>query len=75
MSKIPVAIVGATGMVGQRFISQLVNHPIFYISEVASSSRTAGQYYGDIVSWKLDTPLPDNIIPAAASVVPPRSIC
>ena len=61
MDKIPVAIVGATGMVGQRFISQLINHPKFFISEIASSSKTAGQYYGDVVSWKLNTPLPDSI--------------
>ena len=56
-----VGIVGATGMVGQRFITLLDNHPYFEITVLAASSRSAGKRYTDAVGerWKMDTPIPE----------------
>jgi len=49
--RIPVAILGATGTVGQTFIRLLAGHPTFEVAEVAASARSAGQPYGDVVHW------------------------
>lgn len=54
MSKLDVAILGATGAVGQRFIQLLEEHPWFQVAEVVGSSRSAGQLYGEAVNWVLD---------------------
>jgi aspartate-semialdehyde dehydrogenase len=61
--KIPVGILGATGMVGQRFVSLLENHPWFEIVCVAASSRSAGKTYEEAVQnrWTLKTPIPENV--------------
>jgi aspartate-semialdehyde dehydrogenase len=56
----PVAILGATGAVGQTFIRLLRNHPWFDVAEVAASERSAGKSYRDAVSW-LEGELPDRI--------------
>ncbi len=63
MEKINVGILGATGMVGQRFIQLLEGHPWFQITELAASERSAGKDYQDSVGdrWKLETPIPDRI--------------
>ena len=60
-SKIPVGILGATGSVGQKFISLLSNHPWFEIAEVAASERSAGKLYKQAVNWILSTPLPEEV--------------
>src|SRR5882724_1202056 len=57
--RIPVAVLGATGSVGQRFVQLLENHPWFRLHEVAASERSAGKSYGDAADWRLDTLLPD----------------
>ena len=49
--KLPVAILGATGAVGQTFVRLLEGHPWFRIAEVAASERSAGQRYGDVTKW------------------------
>lgn len=54
MEKINVAILGATGAVGQRFISLLEGHPWFQVAEVVASERSAGKIYGEAVNWVLD---------------------
>ena len=59
--KIPVGIIGATGAVGQRFISLLADHPWFEITDLLASHRSAGQRYGDVVNWVLSDPLPASI--------------
>ncbi len=61
--KIPVGILGATGMVGQRFVSLLENHPWFEIVCVAASSRSAGKTYEEAVHnrWTLSTPIPESV--------------
>ena len=56
--KLRVGILGATGMVGQRFISLLENHPWFEVTTVAASPRSAGKTYEEAVGgrWKMTTP-------------------
>ena len=61
MEKISVAVLGATGTVGQKFISLLENHPFFEVTEVVASSRSAGKKYKDAVSWKQDRFIPENV--------------
>ena len=63
MGKIKVGILGATGMVGQRFIQLLENHPWFEISALAASERSAGKNYQEsmIGRWKLETPIPQDV--------------
>ena len=61
--KLRVGILGATGMVGQRFIALLENHPWFEVVAVAASPRSAGKAYEDAVGgrWKMDTPMPEAV--------------
>ena len=61
--KLKVGILGGTGMVGQRFISLLENHPWFEVKVIAASERSAGRSYADAVGgrWKMDTPMPDAV--------------
>ena len=54
MSRIPVTIVGATGVVGQRFVRRLANHPIFEVVSLAASDRSTGKRYEDACEWRLD---------------------
>src|SRR3984957_13133935 len=68
MERRKVGILGATGMVGQRFIQLLNNHPWFEIAWLAASDRSAGKTYAEACKWKLDTPLPARI--AAMTVMP-----
>lgn len=57
MKKISVAILGATGSVGQRFIELLLKHPYFELTELGASGRSAGKKYSDAVNWIMQTPL------------------
>lgn len=61
--KLKVGILGGTGMVGQRFISLLENHPWFEVTTIAASPRSAGQTYVQAVGdrWKMDTPMPEAV--------------
>ncbi len=61
MEKYQVGVVGATGMVGQRFITLLAGHPWFKLKVVAASARSAGKRYEDAVGakWAMDGPIPD----------------
>ena len=61
--KLKVGILGATGMVGQRFISLLENHPWFEVVTLAASERSAGKTYEEAVGgrWKMDTPIPEAV--------------
>ena len=62
MKKYKVGVVGCTGMVGQRFITLLENHPWFQLTAIAASARSAGNPYEEAVSgrWKMDTPIPEE---------------
>src|SRR5271167_408610 len=59
--KISVGILGATGVVGQRFIQMLETHPWFDVAWLAASDRSAGQTYGEAVRWRLKTPIPERV--------------
>jgi aspartate-semialdehyde dehydrogenase len=60
-NRIPVAVVGATGAVGQRLILLLDAHPWFRVSAVTASPRSAGRPYGDVVNWVQGQPIPAAI--------------
>ena len=62
--QLKVGVIGATGMVGQRFVTLLANHPWFKVTVVAASKHSAGQKYGDAVKdrWKMgETPIPERV--------------
>jgi len=78
-SQIPVAVLGATGSVGQRFISLLDNHPWFKVVALAASDRSVGQKYSDAARWVLDTPMPRYardmmVVPATTESVQARIV-
>lgn len=61
--KLRVGILGGTGMVGQRFISLLEDHPWFEVTTIAASPRSAGKTYAEAVGdrWKMTTPMPEAV--------------
>ena len=61
--KLKVGILGATGMVGQRFITLLENHPWFEVVTLAASAHSAGKTYAEAVGdrWKMETPMPEYV--------------
>jgi aspartate-semialdehyde dehydrogenase len=60
-TRYPIGILGATGMVGQRFIQLLERHPWFEVAWLAASDRSSGKPYGEAARWRLDTPMPERI--------------
>ena len=62
MNKMKVGVIGATGMVGQRFLTLLADHPYFEVSVLAASARSAGKTYEEAVGerWKMSTPMPEQ---------------
>src|SRR2546427_8829227 len=60
MNKLEVGVLGATGMVGQRFVSLLENHPWFELAWLAASDRSAGKAYAEACSWRLREPMPES---------------
>jgi aspartate-semialdehyde dehydrogenase len=71
-NKYPIGILGATGMVGQRFIQLLENHPWFEVAWLAASDRSSGKPYGEAAKWRLDTPLPERIARMTVSPADPE---
>ena len=67
-TKIPVGILGATGIVGQRFVQMLEHHPWFEVAWLAASDRSEGRPYGEVARWRLKTAIP---CPVAQMVVSP----
>lgn len=63
MKKFKVGVIGATGMVGQRFVTLLENHPWFEVTELAASSRSSGKPYAEAVEgrWAMQTPIPEKV--------------
>lgn len=59
--KVRVAVLGATGTVGQRFIQLLDGHPWFEVTALTGSERSAGQPYAEVTRWMLDTPIPERL--------------
>ena len=73
-SQIPVAVLGATGSVGQRFISLLDHHPWFKVVALAASDRSVGQKYSKAARWVLDDPMPEYardmvVVPASTDCI------
>jgi aspartate-semialdehyde dehydrogenase len=68
MNKIPVAVLGATGLVGQRLIRRLANHPWFELAALTGSERSVGRPYGEAVNWRLPGDPP--AVAAAMTVQP-----
>ena len=62
MSKLRAGVIGATGMVGQRFLTLLENHPYFEVTALAASARSSGKPYCEAVEgrWKMKTPIPEE---------------
>ena len=62
MKKYQVGIIGGTGMVGQRFITLMENHPWFQLTVIAASARSAGKSYEEAVNgrWALEQPMPEE---------------
>jgi aspartate-semialdehyde dehydrogenase len=58
-SRIPVAVLGATGNVGQRFVELLADHPWFRVAEVVASDRSAGKRFDDATDWRLGSRFPE----------------
>jgi len=78
-SQIPVAVLGATGSVGQRFVSLLDKHPWFKVIALAASDRSVGQKYSQAARWVLDTPMPEYardmvVVPASIDAVQARIV-
>ena len=63
MKQYNVGVIGATGMVGQRFITLLENHPWFNLVALAASARSAGKTYEEAVGsrWLMKTPMPESV--------------
>lgn len=66
--RLPVAVLGATGSVGQKFITLLADHPWFEIVAITASSRSAGKLYTDSVDWVQSLPIPEHV--ATMTVLP-----
>ena len=69
--KIPVGILGATGIVGQRFIQMLEHHPWFEPVWLAASDRSEGKEYGEAARWRLKTPIPASVAKMRVSAATP----
>ena len=70
--KIPIGILGATGVVGQRFIQMLEHHPWFEVAWLAASDRSEGKPYAEAARWRLKTALPANIAKMKVSPATPK---
>jgi aspartate-semialdehyde dehydrogenase len=70
-NKIPVGILGATGIVGQRFVQMLEHHPWFEVAWLAASDRSEGRLYGEAARWKLKTTLPAQVAGMRVSAAKP----
>ena len=74
-SRIPVAVLGATGQVGQRFLSLLAGHPWFEVRAVTASQRSAGRRYADAVRWTLPAPIPEPVRDLVLADTEPEAAC
>lgn len=77
-NKIPIAVLGATGAVGQRFIQLLQNHPVFEITALTASDRSEGKRYADAVHWVIEGDIPSAVrdmvlLPTQAGIVGKRA--
>lgn len=71
-NKIPVGILGATGIVGQRFVQMLEHHPWFEVAWLAASDRSEGRPYGEAARWRLKTAIPERVAKMTVSPAKPE---
>ena len=71
-AKIPVGILGATGIVGQRFVQLLEHHPWFEVAWLAASDRSEGRPYAEAARWKLKTAIPAKVAEMKVAPATPR---
>src|ERR1700756_132684 len=71
-NRIPVGILGATGVVGQRFIQMLEHHPWFEVAWLAASDRSEGKVYGEAARWRLKTAIPAAVAKMQVSPATPE---
>jgi aspartate-semialdehyde dehydrogenase len=79
-NKIPVAVLGATGAVGQRFIQLLQDHPVFETAALTASDRSEGKRYADAVHWVIEGDIPTSVrdmvlLPTSWNCRPARQLC
>src|SRR6266496_2060898 len=70
-TKISVGLLGSTGIVGQRFVQMLENHPWFEVAWLAASDRSEGRPYGEAARWKLKTAIPSRVAQMQVSPAKP----
>ncbi|MGO9123383.1 MAG: aspartate-semialdehyde dehydrogenase [Terriglobales bacterium] len=71
-TRIPVGILGATGVVGQRFVQMLEHHPWFEVAWLAASDRSEGRAYKEAARWRMKTPLPPTVAELTVSPAKPE---
>ena len=71
-NKYPIGILGATGVVGQRYIQLLEDHPWFEVAWLAASDRSSGKPYGEAAKWRLDIPLRERVAKMMVSPAEPE---
>ncbi|ADG12777.1 aspartate-semialdehyde dehydrogenase [Methanocaldococcus infernus ME] len=71
--KIKVGVLGATGMVGQRFIQFLAEHPMFELTTLAASERSAGKKYSEATNWYLDVEMPEKVRDLIVTTTDPKN--
>jgi aspartate-semialdehyde dehydrogenase len=73
-ARVPVAVLGATGAVGQAFVRLLANHPWFDLREVAASERSAGRTYAEATRWIGDDAIPDHVAKLTVLACDPAAV-
>lgn len=71
-AKIPIGILGATGVVGQRFVQLLENHPWFEVAWLAASDRSEGKRYDEAMRWRLKSAIPERVAKMTVSSAQPQ---
>lgn len=71
-AKIPIGILGATGVVGQRFVQLLENHPWFEVAWLAASDRSEGKRYEEAMRWRLKSAIPERVAKMTVSAAQPQ---
>jgi aspartate-semialdehyde dehydrogenase len=71
-TKLPIGILGATGVVGQRFVQMLEHHPWFEVAWLAASDRSEGRLYSEAARWQLKTPIPAHVAQMRVSPAQPE---
>ncbi|WP_456481554.1 aspartate-semialdehyde dehydrogenase [Methanopyrus sp.] len=74
MAKVRVGVLGATGIVGQRFISLLADHPWFELEAVTASPRSAGKTYAEAAKWYLEEPMPEDVAELTVLETDPKEV-